>query len=164
MATELKGEPITLVYAGKRAVNGGKVGHIFYPLKVDGTLGEKMLYTNVKGMGARTVGGVYEGARFDEKSRVIYGLPAIRWNGTFKDKNTVAGWEGLDHECEKGKAAARAESKYKPGAQAVMLGVRRTLHNLHKRGAHAEAAAYRDMVIAEIYRPLTKEEKEDTAE
>jgi len=81
-----------------------------------------------------------------------------------KDETAVAGWEGLDNEHEREKAAVIAQRKYTPGYKAHLLPLRRTMDTLRKRGQHAEASAYRDLILAELYRPVTKEEREDADE
>lgn len=160
MATEIKGEPITFVFAGRRLLSNSKTGYVFYPVE-DGKLVEKPhTYTTVKGK--HIIGGIYTGARFDAAANVVYGLSLMRWSDTYKDKDKdrVAGWNGLDHEAMKEQAEIRAAAKYKPDAVEMMLPARRTMAALYRRGASHEAQAYRDMLIAELYRPLTKTEKE----
>jgi len=157
MDTEQQGRPIELVFAGRRALTGGKVGHVFYELLPTGKLGtDKMIYADIKTV--RTVGGIYEGARYNDATKVMYGLQSVRWRGTYDDEVTVAGWEALDHELSKDKAAARAEAKYRSALQERLLPIRRVIRSLQKRGQHHEASAYRDMVFAELFKPLTKAE------
>jgi len=164
MATAPKGQPVTLVYAGKRAATGGKTGHMFYILNSDGTLGDKLFYGPLKGMGLRTIGGVYTGANYDPAEKVTYGLASMRYCGMHGDATALAGWEALDHEHDSVKAAVIAQRKYAPGYKVHLLPLRRTMDALRKRGQHAEANAYRDLILAELYRPVTKEEREDAAD
>lgn len=161
---EAKGIEVDLVYAGRRPITGGKTGHAYYRLNLDKSLGDRHVYVDSKG-GRRIIGGIYAGATYEEETKLTYGLDTMRWTGNYNravpdGPTIVAGWEGLDHAHEKEKEAVRAAGKYKSDLEIAMLPMRKIIRTLQKRGAHAEASGYRDLVIAELYRPLTKAEQE----
>lgn len=155
--------PVDLVYAGQRALQNGKAGDMYFLLDASQKLGEKFIYQASKN--GHIIGGIYTGAKidFEVPTRTCYGLSLIRLIGNYAEHDAVAvqGWRALNREFDMQKQAERTAKKYRDPVAENLLAIRRTIRELHARGAHNEAAAFRDLVVAEIFRPLTKAEQEE---
>lgn len=162
-APVLPGEPVDLVFAGRRqGTVAAKTINAFCVLK-DGKAGTELWYP--AGRQKLVVGGIYRGARLVAETKQGYGLDALRWVGLYKeDPVAVVGWEARDDEYATTKAHEKLLRDHKTFVEVELRLLRGMLANLHKRGAHAEAAALRTMVVNELYRPLSASERKEGGE
>jgi hypothetical protein len=157
-AKDLPGTPTDFVYAGRRQGTKGMV-HVFHWVDAGRSIGDKFVVDGkVFGRYGKAIGGVYTGARYD--GTTAYGLTTARFCDTLEDKALIIQWEALDAEYAMEAAAKASEGKIKPVIQQELLGIRRMMAAMRKRGAHHEVHALIQLVQQELYRPLTKDEAE----
>lgn len=162
-AIKQQGTPMDFVYAGRRITTEGTLAHAIYPLAPNGDPLKETAFlygAKVFGRGGLSIGVVYRGASFDETK--AYGLQDARWHGFFAGgKDRVIQWEAADNETMATLAAERLEKSHKGEVEETLLPLRKAIHAMRKRGAHSDAHALVQMVMAEMYRPLTVKEKEE---
>jgi len=152
------------VYAGRRqSAKDGKIIHAVYVLSPkDGKPEDERPFfydAKVFGRGGLSIGVVYRGASFDNAR--AYGLPDARWLGKYHDAASIVQWEAADDRTMRELAAKRLEKTHKGEVETILLPLRRHVQTLRRRGAHSDASALVNLVMAEMYRPLTKTELED---
>lgn len=158
MAEEVK-VARNFVCAGNRTGTDGKAYVVIYCLKADNTLEEtRRTFKFARGF-PTIVGGIYTGAMF--AGTVIYGLKEARYTGKWDvDPTQVAAWQAANFEHETEIASARLKKKHTDDVAEMLMPLRRMLHGMRKRGMHSEAHAFVNMIMAEMYRPLKKDELE----
>ncbi len=160
MATEVKGTARNFVY------QGGRTGKNNIPLmKIQFVEPENKLAADTLSFksirrGPTIIGGIYTGVLFDGST--AFGLETARYVGMWEgDQTLVASWRALNYEHEQEMAAIRNQKKYVAPLEKTLLPLRQTMHAMRLRGMHHEAHNYMQMIIAEMYRPLRKNELEE---
>lgn len=154
---EAKGTPADYVYAGRRiGAKSNDVMHVIHVVKPDGTLDDGTLYDKKAFKREPIIGGVYRGAAFNDKQ--AFNLGRATYHDRWHDRVDIVRWESRDSETAKVLATRRMEKSTKGEVEEMMLPIRRMVHKLRKRGARSEVHALSELVIQEMYRPLTKAE------
>jgi hypothetical protein len=99
-------KPLDYVYLG-RYKSGGKLHFAIRAIQPDGTLGRTSLYAYKNNM-ARTIGGVYTGATFDEGG-TVRGLKEARWKGRWGNQDDIIEWQTRDEQVGSEVRAAKME-------------------------------------------------------
>lgn len=158
---ETKGTPADFVYAGRMiGVKSNDAMHIVYVVKPDGTLSDNASVYDKKAFKREPIiGGVYRGAAFSDTQ--AFGLSKATYHTRWHDRADIVKWEARDSDAAKVLATRRLEKNTKGEVQELMLPLRRIVYKLRKRGASPEVHALSELVMQEMYRPLTKAEIEE---
>lgn len=147
------------VCAGNRTGSDGKAYVVLYCLKADNTIEETRRTFKFSRGFPTIVGGIYTGCSF--AGSVIYGLKDARYVGKWEgDQTQVAAWQAANFEHEAEMASERLKKKHTNDVAEMLMPLRRMRHDMHKRGLHSDAHAFVNMIMAEMYRPLKKDELE----
>lgn len=145
------------VYAGRRVITGGRIGHSVYPISDDGELMEERLYALDKF--SAIVGGRYTGAEFAETKSI--GVANAKYVDGWHDRESKIDWEAEDRAAEIEIAAKRlaGNAKRLNEIDAIMLPLRKRAQAARARGDYATLIALRAAVAASLDKPPRKDEK-----
>lgn len=162
--TKQPGQPVVLVYAGRRqGVKNPLLDH-WFPVKDDGSLGEALNFKAERAM--CIIGAMYKGARLEEKDgkRTVYGLKAVQYmNERWPDNVDVQRWHIETNEAETTVKLERLEKNADKSSpiERAMLPVRELYEEARKRGDWALCSAYEGAVLNALRkRPSSKEKSE----
>lgn len=146
------------IYAGRRVITGGRIGHAIFPIGDDGELMDERLYD--LGKYAAAVGGQYRGATFGETKSI--GVAVAKFIGArWPDRDRCIDWEAEDKAAEIEMAGKRlaADAKRKSEIDAIMLPLRRRYDAARRRGDYGAYTALRQVVLASLEKPPRENEK-----
>lgn len=148
--------PRDFIYAGRRILTGGKIGHCIIPLD-DGELMEPRHYELTSKYKA-IIGGVYAGAEFSETKSV--GVNIAKFQKVRHDPEKID-WLADDRLVDTELATRRllSDAKRLNEIDAAMLPIRKRLAAARSRGDMATAIAIRQAVMASLERPPTQAEE-----
>lgn len=148
--------PFDYVYAGRRALKGGKVGAKIYRI-VDNRIGDSF-YFEAKDLKGKVIGGVYRGALFtDDKAR---NLDSVKYIDRWKDQGACIDWRARDEAFDASQRLAKLESDAKKvnEIEAIMLPLRKQYATYTRQYDHAGKEALEQAVLRALRSPPRKVE------
>lgn len=137
------------IYAGRRILSSGKIGHCVIPLDDASEHMSEKIYD----LGAKyraVIGGVYQGAAFGETKS--YGIAIAKLDRVLHDLPERIDWLAEDRQVDIELAARRlaSDAKRRNEIDDAMLPIRKRLHAARSRGDMATALAIRQAVMASL--------------
>uniref|UniRef100_A0AAU6W3I2 Uncharacterized protein n=1 Tax=Pseudomonas phage Cygsa01 TaxID=3138529 RepID=A0AAU6W3I2_9VIRU len=152
MSEELK-VALNCVYAGKRLIQGGKLGVIYYPINEDGTLAEARVF-GFKKEYERSLGYIYTGTEWSEKT--VWGLNLAKGTGKrWEDIELRLRWqaEETDALVTKRTATVEAEQKKTNEFEEMLMPARKLYAKAMRRGDAIGAHAIEQAVLISLRKP-----------
>jgi hypothetical protein len=145
------------IYAGRRMLTGGRVGHCIIPIGDNGEFMEERYYqltTKYKAI----IGAVYTGAEFGETKSI--GVNVAKFQKVRHDPEKID-WIAEDRLVDIELATKRllGDARRINEIDTAMLPIRKRLAAARSRGDISTALAIRQAVIASLERPPTKAEE-----
>jgi hypothetical protein len=150
--------PSDFVYAGRRALQGGKPGVEVFQI-VDGCLAGRYLFA-AKSLKGCAIGGVYRGALFsNDQAR---GLGAAAFVERWKDKLACIDWRARDEAFEADQRSIKLEADAKKfnEVESMLLPLRKLYATYSRQYDHAGKEALEKAVLRALRSPPRKSELE----
>lgn len=149
--------PFDFVYAGRRALKGGKPGVEIFRI-VDGRLAESFVFESKSLKKSNVIGGVYRGARFTDNQ--AYGLGAVAFVERWKDQLACVDWRARDEafETNQRRLKLEADAKKVNEVEAMLLPLRKLHAAYSRKYDHAGKEALEQAVLRALRSPPRKSE------
>lgn len=145
--------PFDFVYAGRRALKGGKPGVEIYRI-VEGRLSDSFVFESksLKGK-SKVIGGIYRGAQFtDDQAR---GLRVVTYVDRWSDPGACIDWRARDEAFEAQQRLSKLESDAKKvnELEALLLPLRKQYAVYSRQYDHAGKEALEQALLRALRSP-----------